>query len=211
MHRFPCRRYPCPKKSPPCLVALHTNRLRSRLPLVLAYFLIVCVVCSYPSTSVFASSANAPTIEVYFSPNGGATGAIIRELNNAKKEVLVQAYSLTSTSIGNALVNAYKRGVKTIVILDKGQQGKKYDTADFFFYAGIPTHLDDQHPIAHNNIIIIDQSTVITGSMTFTKAAEERNEENLLVIRGDASLGKKYFFKFQEHLGHSEAYKVEGS
>lgn len=211
MHNFPCHRYRCPRKSLPRLVALHMNILRSRLPLVLAYFLIVCVACSYSSTPLFASSANAPTIEVYFSPNGGATGAIIRELNNAKKEVLVQAYSLTSTSIGNALVNANKRGVKVIVILDKGQQGKKYAAADFFFYAGIPTCIDDQHPIAHNNIIIIDQSTVITGSMNFTKAAEERNAENLLVIRGDATLGKKYFFKFQEHLGHSEAYKVEGS
>ena len=187
------------------------NSYRSSLLLVLAYFLIVCVACSYPSTTVFASPANAPTIEVYFSPNGGATGAIIRELNNAKKEILVQAYSLTSTSIGNALVNAHRRRVKVIVILDKGQQGKKFTVADFFFYAGIPTHLDDQHQISHNNIIIIDQSTVITGSMNFTKTAEERNAENLLVIRGDATLGKKYFSKFQEHLGHSEAYKVEGS
>jgi phosphatidylserine/phosphatidylglycerophosphate/cardiolipin synthase-like enzyme len=184
---------------------------RTRLSLALACFLIVCVDCPYPSASAFASPADAPAIDAYFSPNGGATGAILRELNNARKEILVQAYSLTSASIGNALVNAYKRGVKVIVILDKGQQGKKFTSADFLLSAGIPTHLDDQHRISHNNIIIIDQSTVITGSMNFTKAAEERNAENLLVIRGYATLGKKYFFKFQEHLGHSEAYKVEGS
>lgn len=47
--------------------------------------------------------------------------------------------------------------------------------------------------------------------MNFTKSAEERNAENLLVIRGDATLGKKYSLKFQEHLRHSEALKVEGS
>ena len=193
------------------MVVFQLNTPRSRLPLVLAFFLIVCAACSYPSTFVFASPADAPANEVYFSPNGGATGAILRELNNAKKEILVQAFSLTSPSIGNALVNAHRRGVKVIVILDKGQQGKKFATADFFFFAGIPTCLDDQHQVAHNNIIIIDQSTVITGSMAFTRAAEERNAENLLVIRGDVTLGKKYFLKFQEHLGHSEAYKVEGS
>ena len=211
MHGFPCHPRRSPEKSLPRPAALHMNGLRIRLPLVLACFLIVCVACSYPSTSVIAGPADAPAIEAYFSPNGGATGAILRELGNAKKEILVQAYSLTSASIGNALVNAHRRGVKVIVILDKGQQGKKYATADFYFYAGIPTILDDQHQNAHNNIILIDQSTVITGSMSFTKAAEEKNAENLLVIRGDAALGKKYFMKFQEHLGHSEAYKVEGS
>ncbi len=184
---------------------------RSRLPVVLAFFLIVCVACSYPSTSVFASPPGAPTIEVYFSPNGGATGAIVRELNNAKKEILVQAYSLTSAPIRKALVDADRRGLRVIVILDKGQQGTKDAAADFFYGAGILTYIDDRPRSAHNKIIIVDQSTVITGSMDFTKAAEELNAENLLVIRGDASLVKKYFFYFQEHLGRSGRYKDVGS
>ncbi len=184
---------------------------RSRLPVVLAFFLFVGVACSYPSTSVSASPAGAPNIEVYFSPNGGATGAIIRELNNAKKEILVQAYSLTSAPIRKALVNADRRGVRVIVILDKGQQGRKDAAADFFHGAGILTYIDDRPRSAHNKIIIVDQSTVITGSMDFTKAAEELNAENLLVIRSDASLAKKYFSNFQEHLGRSGRYKDEGS
>jgi phosphatidylserine/phosphatidylglycerophosphate/cardiolipin synthase-like enzyme len=31
--------------------------------------------------------------------------------------------------------------------------------------------------------MIIDRETVITGSFNFTKAAEEKNAENLLIIR----------------------------
>jgi hypothetical protein len=42
------------------------------------------------------SQENPPTIEVYFSPHGGATEAIIKELNKAKSTVLVQAYTFTS-------------------------------------------------------------------------------------------------------------------
>ncbi len=184
---------------------------RSLLPLVAAIFLSVCIACPYPSTSVLAGPPGAPNIEVYFSPNGGATGAIVRELNDAKKEILVQAYSLTSAPIRKALVNADRRGVRVIVILDKGQQGKKDAAADFFHGAGILTYIDDRPRSAHNKIIIVDQSTVITGSMDFTKAAEELNAENLLVIKSDASLVKKYFSYFQEHLGRSGRYKDIGS
>ncbi|MGO9177597.1 MAG: phospholipase D-like domain-containing protein [Desulfobaccales bacterium] len=41
------------------------------------------------------------------------------ELNKAKSEILVQAYSVTSKPIAKALVDAHKRGVHTEIILDK--------------------------------------------------------------------------------------------
>lgn len=44
-----------------------------------------------------------PTIEVHFSPRGGCTDAVVTELGNAKKMVLVQAYSFTSAPIAKAL------------------------------------------------------------------------------------------------------------
>ena len=47
----------------------------------------------------------------------------------------------------------------------------------------IETQIDDQHAIAHNKMMIIDNTTVLTGSFNFTKAAEARNAENLLVMK----------------------------
>lgn len=55
--------------------------------------------------------------------------------------------------------------------------------AAFLLTSGIPTYIDGVHALAHNKIIVIDESLVITGSFNFTKAAEERNAENLLVIQ----------------------------
>jgi phosphatidylserine/phosphatidylglycerophosphate/cardiolipin synthase-like enzyme len=75
--------------------------------------------------------------EVYFSPHGGCTEAIIRELNKAKSTVLVQAHSFTSAPIAKAMLNAHKRGVKVEVILDKSQKTRKYSSATFFYNAGI--------------------------------------------------------------------------
>ena len=39
--------------------------------------------------------------------------------------------------------------------------------------------------------MILDGETVITGSFNFTKAAQEKNAENLLIIR-DAALAEQY-------------------
>jgi phosphatidylserine/phosphatidylglycerophosphate/cardiolipin synthase-like enzyme len=144
-------------------------------------------------------------VQVYFSPQGGCTEAIVGELNNAKSEILVQAYSFTSQPIAKALVEAHKRGVRTEIILDKSQRGEKYSAADFTAHMGVPTYIDSVHGIAHNKIMIIDQETVITGSFNFTKAAEERNAENILIIKSK-ELAREYLDNWEKHKAHSQGY-----
>jgi phosphatidylserine/phosphatidylglycerophosphate/cardiolipin synthase-like enzyme len=97
--------------------------------------------------------------------------------------------------------------VKVTVILDKSQRKANYSAADFLRNSGIATYIDGKHAIAHNKIMIIDRECVITGSFNFTKAAEEKNAENILVIRGDPDLTSKYIGNFDWHLRHSEAYQ----
>lgn len=158
----------------------------------------------------FAIHATAADIQVYFSPDGGCTAAVVDNLNKATNTVLVQAYSFTSARIAKALVEAEKRGVKIQVILDKSQRREKYTEADFLLHAGVPTWIDANHAIAHNKIMVIDSHTVLTGSFNFTKAAEENNAENLLVI-DDAALAKKYADNWQKHLAHSDKYEGKGN
>jgi phosphatidylserine/phosphatidylglycerophosphate/cardiolipin synthase-like enzyme len=144
-------------------------------------------------------------IQVYFSPNGGCTEAVVENLNKATNSVLVQAYSFTSAPIAKALVDAKKRGLNVEVILDKSNRTEKYSSADFIAHAGIPTFIDAKHAIAHNKIMIIDGKTILTGSFNFTKAAETSNAENLLVIN-DMELAKKYADNWKLHLNHSDSY-----
>jgi hypothetical protein len=44
-----------------------------------------------------------PPIEIHFSPKGGCTEAVVKEINAAKTDILVQAYSFTSVPIAKAL------------------------------------------------------------------------------------------------------------
>ena len=53
--------------------------------------------------------------------------------------------------------------------------------------------------------MVIDSNTVITGSFNFTKAAEEGNAENLLIIHSP-ELAAKYTENWNKHAEHSETY-----
>lgn len=52
--------------------------------------------------------------------------------------------------------------------------------------------------------MIIDGKEVITGSFNFTKAAQNKNAENVLIIR-DPSLAKRYMDNWQRRQAVSEA------
>lgn len=160
---------------------------------------------SFTSRAADLTLNNTPT-QIYFSPKGGCTEAIISQIDKAKTEILVQAYSFTSAPIAKALLNAHKRGIKVEAILDKSQRSERYTSATFMVNSGIPTYIDDRHAIAHNKIMIIDRETVITGSFNFTKAAEEKNAENLLIIK-NKDLAKIYIENWNKHKEHSEPYE----
>ncbi len=152
------------------------------------------------------SVENLPAMEVLFSPRGGCADAVVREIENAQNTILVQAYSFTSAPIAKALADARTRGIEVAVILDKSQETEKYSSADFLLHAGIATGIDGHHAIAHNKVMIVDGRTVITGSFNFTKAAEESNAENLLVIR-DTAIAELYAQNWRLHAEHSQPYE----
>ncbi len=158
-----------------------------------------------PATPPTAQGTSQPTWQVAFSPSGGATQLVVDTLAQAKQTILVQAYSFTSAPIAQALVAAKQRGVRVEVILDKSQRTEHYSEADFLAHAGIPVRIDAAHAIAHNKVMVIDDETVITGSFNFTKAAEEHNAENVLVLH-DAQLASEYLANWRMHQHHSEPY-----
>jgi hypothetical protein len=150
-------------------------------------------------------------IQVYFSPQGGCTTAIVNELNQARSIILVQAYSFTSKEIAEACVQAHARGVAVYAVLDKSQETEPYSAADFMVNSGIPTVIDSKHAIAHNKVILIDGLTIITGSFNFTKNAEQSNAENLLVIKNRPDLYAVYQENIKHHYEHSAQHYPHGT
>ena len=58
-------------------------------------------------------------------------------------------------------------------------------------------------------MMIIDNATLITGSFNFTKAAEERNTENLLVLKNYPDLARAYRLNFTAHKEHARAPEIK--
>jgi phosphatidylserine/phosphatidylglycerophosphate/cardiolipin synthase-like enzyme len=146
-----------------------------------------------------------PSTEVYFSPNGGCTDAIVKSLRDAKTSIMVQAYWFTSERIAKALVEAHQRGVKVEVILDRSRIEMDNTQADVLVDNGVPVSIDNKHVTAHNKVIVIDGEVVITGSFNFTEQSEDDNAENLLVIR-DQVIAGKYTANWKAHAEHSGRY-----
>ena len=153
-----------------------------------------------------ADDFTSARVALYFAPCGGATDAVVREVHAATQHILVQAYSFTSAPIAKAWGDARKRGVKIFAVLDTSNETDKYSAATFLVNAGIQTRIDDQPAIAYNKIMVIDSATIITGSLNFTKAAEEKHAKNLLVIKDAPELVKAYEANIQAYAAHAHPY-----
>jgi len=170
---------------------------------------LICLILS-ASVPAFPAGDDAgkppPVWQVYFSPDGGCTQAVVEAIKAARQQVLVQAYEMTSPQIKSALLAAHQRGVKVSAVFDPEAVKEDGSIVADLATGGIPIFMDSFHSpgIAHNKVMVIDEAVVITGSFNFTKAAESRNAENLLVIH-DPALAAAYARNFATHLSHSSA------
>lgn len=156
--------------------------------------------------------SSAATIEVAFSPGDRPTRLIVEAIQNARKQILVQAFSFTHREIADALLAAQRRGVEVHVLADKRQTSKlKNSVVPLLASHGVSVLLDGRHDSAHDKVMIIDADgapVVITGSFNFTFAAEHKNSENLLVIRGNLPLTQAYLNNWLRHRQHAQIFRA---
>ena len=124
-------------------------------------------------------------------------------MDEAHQEVRVLAYSFTSKPIADSLIRARLRGIDVRVIVDSKQPAAKGNQTTRLINGKVSVKVDAEHRIAHNKVVIIDQTVVMTGSFNFSRAAERDNAENLLTIH-DAALASEYLTDWQKHDQHSK-------
>lgn len=144
--------------------------------------------------------------DFYFSPRGGLVEAVVKEIDGAGSRIVVHAHSFPSYEIAKALAEARERGVMVVALLDRSQKREKETTAFVLEKAGIPIYIDSDHAVANSNAMIIDKDTVLTGSFNFTKEAEEKNAESLMIIRSP-KVAALYMKNFDRHMAHSMPFK----
>ncbi|HEU5047356.1 MAG TPA: phospholipase D family protein [Rickettsiales bacterium] len=146
------------------------------------------------------------TIEIAFSPKMGATDLVVKAIKEAKKSIHVAAYSFTSKPIAQALLDAHKHGIDVEVVVDKSQAKAKYTSATFLANVGIPVRIDYKYAIMHNKFMVIDDDLTELGSFNYTSAAENKNAENVMVIRHNKEVATAYMREWQRLWSESEVY-----
>lgn len=147
-------------------------------------------------------------VQVAFTPGDDAGALVVNAIRQARRQVLVQAYSFTHKDIAEALVAARRRGVEVLVIADRHQaESLQTSLVAWLVQQGVPVWIDADHAAAHNKVVVVDADTpravLVTGSFNFTHAAQYRNAENLIVLRGNPLLAQAYAANWRRHLTHS--------
>lgn len=138
-------------------------------------------------------------IEIYFSPQDKPlTNAVIPKIKNAKKYIYMPTFFVTDKNIVEELIRAKKRGVDVKIILDALSAANKHSKHEILRQAGIQVKTENYAGKMHTKTIVIDDEFLIIGSMNFSFSGNNKNDENLIVLKNkEASIFYKDFFLYE--------------
>jgi len=202
----------------PCMRAMLSglSGMRRQASHVAVFALIACA--CLPAAQAFDAGGQAlpaqGTLETAFTPGDDIEGLLTDAVDKARRQVLVQAYILTSKPLTKSLIAARKRGVDVRVLVDAGQLNKLgHERIAAMLASGVTVREETKYKSAHNKVIVIDaagaDATVITGSYNFTWSAQNKNAENILIARKNPPLAAKYVANWTRHFEDAEAYRAD--
>lgn len=121
--------------------------------------------------------------EVFFSPGESCRQAIVRQINQAVRELKVCVFTISDDHITHQLLLAHQKGVAVQIITDNDKSLDEGSDIEQLWRAGIAVRMDTTPNHMHHKFMVADQKTLITGSYNWTRSAARFNHENILVTR----------------------------
>jgi phosphatidylserine/phosphatidylglycerophosphate/cardiolipin synthase-like enzyme len=150
-----------------------------------------------PETPNPTITIDGTRIDVYFSPDDGALAALVPVLESAQESIYFLAYSFTSNQLGEIVRQRAEADVTVAGVMDDEQvrsnEGTEFDP---FRQADLDVRLDGIDGLLHHKVFIVDEKIVVMGSYNFSQNAEERNDENLLIIY-DPVIAEQFLLEFK--------------
>ena len=180
--------------------------------------LALCCACMAEAQMPLSPSKQTPpalpaqgTVQVAFTPWDNAEALIVDGIRQARNQILVQAYSFTSRALANALIAAKRRGVDVRVLADREQTfSGEANRIPELVRSGIPVMPEVRYQSAHNKVMVMDAGTegaaVVTGSYNWTYAAQNKNAENVLILRHSPDIANAYAANWRRHLADALPY-----
>ncbi|HLF54971.1 MAG TPA: phospholipase D-like domain-containing protein [Candidatus Nanoarchaeia archaeon] len=130
---------------------------------------------------------NGHLVEAYFCPEDDCQERVLGVLKDAKSSIHFMTYAFTDDEIGDLLLEKSKSGIDVRGVFDpRKDKFSEYEK------------LKDISAIekVHHKVFVIDGNTVITGSYNPSRNADERNDENVIIIR-DFNIAEKFEEEFE--------------
>jgi len=102
-------------------------------------------------------------------------------------------FSFTNEGIADAILFNDKADIRGL--FEKVGSGSEYSQYNRLKDFGLDVRVDNNSFSMHHKVFIIDNRTVITGSMNPTGAGDHKNDENILIIH-DKKIAMKYVEEF---------------
>jgi phosphatidylserine/phosphatidylglycerophosphate/cardiolipin synthase-like enzyme len=163
----------------------------------------------YREPQTLSLSANS-TITLQFSPTSSrlpweksTNGLIGRTLSRANRAVDLMLFVFTEQNLTNVLEVNHQRGIPVRALIDSSFAYRDYSEALDMMGVAMPNHqcryAENNRPwnrpiasvgvpnlpqgdLLHHKVGLLDSQIVITGSHNWSAAANEKNDENLMVI-----------------------------
>ena len=142
-------------------------------------------------------------VDIYFSPDDGVLKALVPLLNGGQKSIYFLAYSFTSNDLGDIVREKAQAGLTVEGVMDSEQvssnQGTEYDP---FKQADLMVRQDGIDGLMHHKVFVIDGKIVAFGSYNFSQSAEERNDENLIIVYNEP-IAQQFIEEFKRVWEHA--------
>lgn len=130
----------------------------------------------------------------YFCPDDSCADRIKEELKQAKESIYFMTFSFTHEGIANIILLKKEEGLVIQGVMET-KQISDYSRYKLLQYQDISVLKDGNKNNLHHKVFIIDGETVITGSMNPTAGGDEKNDENMLIIK-DKTIAEKFMKEF---------------
>ena len=143
-------------------------------------------------------------IDTYFSPDDRVLRALVSLLSGAEESIYFLAFSFTSNELGAIVREKAAAGLTVAGVMDEEQissnQGTEYDP---FKQADLDVRIDGNAGQMHHKVFIVDEKIVVIGSYNFSQSAEERNDENTIIVYNEM-IAEQFMLEFLRVQSHAQ-------
>lgn len=121
-------------------------------------------------------------VEVHFTPEEDVADRLLELIGGAQHSIRVMAFSFTDSSVSAAMIERIQAGVTVSGIFESRLSGIIGSEFGTLLCAGANMRMDGNPSLMHHKVILIDDAIVITGSLNFSRAAFESNDDNAIIV-----------------------------